>query len=89
MRTSGSKCKKDEERGQVFLSLAPSLKGQLELAVLLGRRSTLSLKDLYKSLPLDSRLPFSLQAKGMVIYQLLLCPELLHYPCRSPIPTSL
>lgn len=55
--SSGRKWKEDGEWGPVFISLAPSLKGHLELAVLLGRRSTPSLNGLYKPVPLDSRLP--------------------------------
>lgn len=56
----GSQWKEDGECGQVFISIGASLKGQLELAMLLGRRSVPSLKDLCKSLPLDSRLPLLL-----------------------------
>ena len=65
MRTSGRKYKEDRVWGQVFISLAPSLKGQVELDVFLDRMSTPSLKGLHKSLPLDSRLPpFFLSSQG-------------------------
>ena len=90
MRISGRKWKEGGEWGQVFISLTPFLRGYLKL-VLPSRRSTLSLKGLCKSL-LDFLL-FSLQAKGTLTPQLLLCLELLHsllwFPYTHPFVSKI
>lgn len=92
MGSSGRKWKEGRKCSQVFISLAPFLKGHLNLAMLLSRRFIPSLKGLCKSLPLDSRLsPFLSSGQGNGNISPVTIPKgtvtsqlLLHYPLWCP-----